>query len=81
MGKKRVATRFNSSPSRANAKFGPLQVEVRGNDIVHALKILKNRIKTEGNTHQIFRKRVFQTRNEKRRISKKSSIRRIARKG
>jgi len=53
-----------------------LCVEVRGNDITKALRILKKRMQTEGIFNEMRERTSFQTRSEKKRLAKAAGRRR-----
>ena len=53
-----------------------LTVEVRGDDIAQALRILKKRMQNEGIFNEMRERVSFQTRNEKKRLAKAAGRRR-----
>ena len=53
-----------------------LKVEVRGDDIAKALRILKKRMQTEGIFNEMRERTSFQTRSEKKRLKRAAGRRR-----
>ena len=53
-----------------------LKVEVRGDDIAKALRILKKRMQTEGIFNEMRERTSFQTRSEKKRLARAAGRRR-----
>ena len=53
-----------------------LKVEVRGDDIAKALRILKKRMQTEGIFNELRERASFQTRSEKKRLARAAGRRR-----
>ena len=67
---------FRKKYSKEERPKQGLKVEVRGNDITKALRILKKRMQTEGLFNEMRERTFYQTRGEKRRLAKAAGRRR-----
>ena len=72
---------YNRKPFRKKFERGErpkqgLTVEVRGDDITKALRILKKRMQAEGVFNEMRERTSFQTRSEKKRLAKAAGRRR-----
>ena len=67
---------FRNKYSKEERPKQGLKVEVRGNDITKALRILKKRMQTEGIFNEMRERTSFQTRSEKKRLAKAAGRRR-----
>ena len=67
---------FRKKYSKEERPKQGLSVEVRGNDITKALRILKKRMQTEGIFNEMRERTSFQTRSEKKRLAKAAGRRR-----
>lgn len=72
---------FTRRPQRPKPKVWPTdgarQVTVRYDDVETALKVFKRKVKKSNILIDIKEKQFFETRNEKRRVSKLQAIRRV----
>ena len=67
---------FRKKYSKEERPKQGLKVEVRGDDIAKALRILKKRMQTEGIFNEMRERTSFQTRSEKKRLAKAAGRRR-----
>ena len=67
---------FRKKYSKEERPKQGLKVEVCGNDITKALRILKKRMQTEGIFNEMRERTSFQTRSEKKRLAKAAGRRR-----
>ena len=67
---------FRKKYSKEERPKQGLKVEVRGNDITKALRILKKRMQTEGVLNEIRERKGFRSKGEKKRLARAAGRRR-----